>query len=70
MVCSRYSAAGTMNDCQSGGRGFELVSGTLIFVDMKISGQHDSAGCSRALLATLSPSMFFFVLEIKMQIHC
>ena len=68
MVCSRYSAVSTINDCQSGGRGFELVSGTLIFVDLKISG-HDSAGCSRALLATLSPSMFFFVLEIKMQIH-
>ena len=69
MVCSRYCAVGTMNDCQSGGRGFELVSGTLIFVDMKTSNQHHSAGCSRALLATLSRSMFLFVLEIKMQIH-
>ena len=57
-----------MNDCQSGGRGFELVSGTLIFVDMKISDQHHLAGCSRALLATLSRPMFIIVLEIKMQI--
>ena len=34
------------------------MSGTLLFVDMKISNQHNSACCSRAPLATLSRFIF------------
>ena len=51
MVCNRYSAVGEMEDCYSEGRGFEPASGSLPFVDMKISTQHNAA-CSRAILAT------------------
>ena len=52
MVCNRYSAVGEMEDCYSEGRGFEPASGSLPFVDMKISIQHNAASCSRAILAT------------------
>ena len=61
MVCSHNSAVGKMEDCYSDGRGFESVSGTLPFVDMKISNQHHAACCSRALLATLIRFMFLCV---------
>ena len=50
-----------MEDCYSEGRGSESVSGTLPFVDMKISNQHHAACCSRVLLATLIRYMFFCV---------
>ena len=45
MVCNRYSAVGEMEDCYSEGRGFETASGSLPFVDMKISTQHNAACC-------------------------
>ena len=41
-----------MEDCYSEGRGLETASGSLPFVDMKISTQHNAACCSRAILAT------------------
>ena len=44
------------------------MSGTLLFVDMKISNKHLSACCSRAPLATLSRFMFLCVLERKLLI--
>ena len=43
MVCSCYSAVGKMEDCYSECRGSEHVSGTVAFVDMKISNQHHAA---------------------------
>ena len=68
MVCSRYSAVGKMEDCYSECRRFEHVSGTLAFVDMKISNQHHATCCSRALLATLSRFIFLCVWGMKMLI--
>ena len=53
MVCNGYSAVGEMEDFYSEGRGFEPASGSLPFVDMKISTQHNAACYSRAILATL-----------------
>ena len=50
MVCGSYSAVCKMVDCYSEGKGFELVSGTYAFVDMKISIQHHAIRvglCSR-----------------------
>ena len=64
-ICSGYSAVGKMEDCYSEGRGFERVSGTLPFVDIKISKQHLVACCSRALLATLSCFVFLCVRRMK-----
>ena len=40
---SRYSAVGKMQDFYSEVQGFEHVSGTLAFVDMKISNQPNAA---------------------------
>ena len=40
VACSNYSAVGKMEECYSESRGFEQVSGTLLFVDMKIAHQH------------------------------
>ena len=65
MVCSRYTAVGKMEDCYSEGRGFEPVSGTLAFVDMKISNKHHAACCSRELLATLIRFVPVFVRGMK-----
>ena len=61
MVGSRYRAVGKVEDCYSAVQEFETVSGTLTFVDIKISNQHPVACCSRALLATLSLFMFVCV---------
>ena len=58
---SRYSAGGKMEDCYTEVQELETASGTLTFVDIKISSQHPVACCSRALLATLS--LFMFVCE-------
>ena len=44
------------------------MSGTLLFVDIKISNQQRSACCLRALPATLSRFVFLCVLERKMLI--
>ena len=52
MVFSRYSAVGKMEDCYSESGGFEPVSSTLPFVDMKSSNEHNAAWCLRALLVT------------------
>ena len=61
MVGSRYRPVGKVEDCYSAVQEFETVSGTLTFVDIKISNQHPVACCSRALLATLSLFMFVCV---------
>ena len=68
MVCSCYSTVGQMKNCYSECRGFEPVSGTLIFVDIKISNKNNAACCSRALLATLSCFIFLCVWGMKMLI--
>ena len=65
MVCSRYSSVGKMENCYSEGRGFEPVSGTLTFVDMKIYNQPHAACFLRAPLATLSRFMFLCAWGMK-----
>ena len=47
--CIGYSAVGKMEDYYSEVQGFEIVSATFPFVDMKISSQHHPAWCSRAI---------------------
>ena len=50
-----------MENCYSEVQEFETVSGTLTFVDIKISNQHHVAFFLRALLETLSLFMFVCV---------
>ena len=45
VACGIYSAVGKMEDCYSEDRGFECVSGTFPFVDMKISNQRHVPVC-------------------------
>ena len=58
---SRCSAVGKIEGRCFEVRGFEPVSGTLLFADMKISNQSHTACCSSELLATLSCFMFLCV---------
>ena len=65
VVFSRYSAVVKTEDCYSEGRGFQIVSVNLRFVEIKISNQRHAAYCLRALLATLSRFMFLCVCGMK-----
>ena len=49
MICSGYNVVDMIEDCYSEGRGFETVTGTLSFLDIRISNQHNFVCCSRAL---------------------